>query len=216
MKIITGIVFLLLVVVLVPGSYSQDPDRLNPTPDSSAKDQIYIPADLEDSFVELKRMLTPAMLKNMNEGSEESMVGFHFGLGMWMRNNWGLRGGSRLAKYFNKIGIDNADDMSGIILDSFWRHLHSKPIKLKEQVAHYQMFWKVNREPKPKRCRLDGSSIVIGLGFDESTRTQPRMIHIGKCKKDHLWAYEWNKGWYRPNASMTKEINKSRKGSIIE
>lgn len=216
MKIVPGIVFVLIVVGLVSGSNSQDIYRVNPTPDPSAKDNIYIPSDLEDSFVELKRILSPAMLKNMNEGSEESMIGYHMSLGLWIRNNWGLRGGSRLSKYFNKIGIDNADDMSGIILDSFWRHLHSKPIKLKEQVASYQMFWKVNREPKQRKCPLDGSLIVIGLGFDESTRTKPRMIHIGKCQKDHLWAYEWNKGWYRPNASMTKEINKSRKGSIIE
>jgi hypothetical protein len=61
---------------------------------------------------------------------------------MWMRNNWGLWGGSRLAKWFNNQGVKHPDDMSGVILDSFWRHLNDKPIKLEEQVKHYQDYWK--------------------------------------------------------------------------
>ena len=72
----------------------------------------------------------------------EGMLELHFGLGMWMQNNWGLWSGSRLAKWFNGHGIKHPDDMSGIILDSFWRHLNQKPIKLDEQVENYQDYWK--------------------------------------------------------------------------
>jgi len=44
--------------------------------------------------------------------------------------------------------------MSGIILDSFWRQLNGKPIKLDEQIKHYQDYWKKAEQeqkmPRPK------------------------------------------------------------------
>jgi len=66
---------------------------------------------------------------------------YHMSMGLWMRNNWGLWKGSRLAKWFNAQGIIHPDDMSGIILTSFWRHLNNKPIGLDEQVKFYQDWW---------------------------------------------------------------------------
>lgn len=55
---------------------------------------------------------------------EEFTVNTHFGFGMWIRNNWNLWGGSRLSIYFNQKGIHHPDDMSGIILVSYHRHLN--------------------------------------------------------------------------------------------
>lgn len=104
-------------------------------------DEAYIPKDLDDCFVQLKKLLKPEDIATMRSGTEDDMIQYHHGLGMWMRNNWGLWGGSRLAKWFNSKGIMHPDDMSGIILDSFWRHLNNKPIKLKEQVKYYQDYW---------------------------------------------------------------------------
>jgi hypothetical protein len=99
--------------------------------------------------------------------------------------------------------------MSGIILHSFWRHLNAQPIKLDEQVAYYQKYWKVNKEPQKKNCPLDGSLIDVTMALDESEGDQLRVIHVGRCKKrSHLWAYEYNKGWYRPDAALRKEIDR--------
>ena len=188
-------------------SQDQAKYKVNPTPDHTSQYKIYVPTNLEDAFGELKKMLHPDLLKEIKEGSEQDMIGYHMGLGLWMRNNWGLWGGSRLAKYFNGIGIFHPDDMSGIILDSFWRHLNSQPLKLEEQVAHYQRYWKVHAHPKNKNCPLDGSLIEISMSLDESEGDQPRAIHIGRCKKrQHLWAYEHDKGWYRPDAALRKRI----------
>ena len=61
---------------------------------------------------------------------------------MWLRNNWGLWKGLRLAQWFNKQDIFHPDDMSGIILASFWRHLNHKPIDLRGQVTTCQAYWK--------------------------------------------------------------------------
>ncbi len=101
----------------------------------------YIPKDLEDSFVELKKILDPKLIEDIENMKEEVISGMHHGLGRHLRNNWGLWNDSVLAKWFNEKGIHHADDMSGIILDSFWRHLHSEPIKLDEQIKFYQYYW---------------------------------------------------------------------------
>ena len=69
------------------------------------------------------------------------MIQYHFSLGMWMRNNWGLWQGSKLSKWFNERGIFHPDDMSAIILDSYWHHLCGLPINFEEQAEVYKQYW---------------------------------------------------------------------------
>jgi hypothetical protein len=59
----------------------------------------------------------------------------------WMRNNWGLWGGSRLAKHFNEMGIFHADDISAIIIMSFHCRLNGRDIGLEEQLEFYKSWW---------------------------------------------------------------------------
>jgi hypothetical protein len=94
-------------------------------------------AKLSGSGVALAVLL---LVSSLN-ASENGMADYHFGLGMWIRNNWGLWGGSRLSQYFNRLGIHHPDDMSGIILDSYWRKIHGKPIDLDGQVRCHRDFW---------------------------------------------------------------------------
>lgn len=194
-------------VCLAQKPQEDDVYKISPTPDASAESKVYVPADLADSFRELKKMLHPELIDKMRQNPEEEMIVHHMGLGLWMRNNWGLWRGSRLKSYFNGIGVFHPDDMSGIILNSFWRHLNSKPLNLDEQIAYYRLFWKVNAEPEKKRCPHDGSIIEITVQFDESEKNQPRTIHAGRCgKKKHFWAYEHDKGWYQPDAGLLRKI----------
>jgi hypothetical protein len=66
----------------------------------------------------------------------------HFGLGMQLRNNWGLWEGSELTKYFNKYGIDHPDDMTDAIFKTFWRHLNNKPLDIEGLAEKYKEYWK--------------------------------------------------------------------------
>jgi hypothetical protein len=86
--------------------------------------QPYIPKDLNDCFTELTRILPAAEIEKLRNIPESELIDYHLGLGMWIRNNWGLWGGSRLSRWFNAQGIYHPDDMSGIILTSFWRYLN--------------------------------------------------------------------------------------------
>ncbi len=127
-------------------SFAQSPEdpkyKVTATTDKNSPTAVYIPENLDACFRELKKILSPELIKEMRTGTENDIIKYHHGLGMWIRNNWGLWSGSRLKKYFNDLGIHHPDDMSGIILTSFWRHLNNKPIKLKEQIKYYQDYWK--------------------------------------------------------------------------
>ena len=113
---------------------------------------IYIPKDLEDCFKQIDSFWsdsTKTQVKNWSES--EFSAKSHFGLGLWMRNNWQLWGGSRLSKYFNDLGIYHPDDMSGIILISYHRYLSGEEIKLEDQIKFYQDYWKKSSEQNKKK-----------------------------------------------------------------
>jgi len=72
-------------------------------------------------------MLSTDMRDSISDCSEDDLTRHHFGLGMWMRNNWGLWSeASPLKQFFDSQGKYSADDMSSMILKSYWQHLNRK------------------------------------------------------------------------------------------
>lgn len=88
---------------------------------------VYIPKDIEDCCVQLDKILSEED-KEYIKGllKEDVLKHLHFGLGMWIRNNWGLWGGSRLQQYFFDKKIDHPDGMSGEILRAYYNWLNKK------------------------------------------------------------------------------------------
>lgn len=110
--------------------------------------KLLTPRNLDECFDKLEK-IAPLVTKIFREASDEAVVSeFHFTLGQSIRNEWGLWKGSRLRKYFEKLGLGHPDDMSGIILTSFFRHLHERDIDLKGQVEYYKTYW-LNRDTDP-------------------------------------------------------------------
>lgn len=82
---------------------------------------VYIPKNLGECFVELDRLLPEVDKKEMRAlPNRDEMIRYHFGLGMWMRNNWVLWGGSRLQKYFIDKGVTDPEEMSSVILYHYY------------------------------------------------------------------------------------------------
>lgn len=103
------------------------------------------PNNLSECFGQLDKIMSEAedgdWFKNADE--EEAVVKSHHGLGRWIRNNWGLwTQDSKLFEYLSKLGLHHADDMSGVILTSYHRHLNKKELGLDAQIKHYIDFWK--------------------------------------------------------------------------
>ena len=108
--------------------------------------RIYIPIDLNDCFRQIDGFWSDSVkMQVRNKTEDEFTANAHFGIGLWMRNNWRLWGGSRLSKYFNDLGIFHPDDMSGIILTSYHRYLNNREIKLEEQIKLYKEYWEKNK-----------------------------------------------------------------------
>ncbi len=94
---------------------------------------VYVPTDLEDCWRFLDQEWSEQTKKWALEKSENDFsVSQHFGSGLWMRNSWGLWAGSRLAKYFNENGIEHPDNMSSIIVRTYYRHLKGEEIDIEQ------------------------------------------------------------------------------------
>ncbi|MEW5803411.1 MAG: DUF6794 domain-containing protein [bacterium] len=101
-----------------------------------------IPKNLDECFIELQRMLGSLVVNEIRNEKESDICMVHYGLGTSLKNRWELwHTLSPLTQYFNRLGIFHADDMSDIILTSFWRYLNNKPLALDELIELYQGFW---------------------------------------------------------------------------
>lgn len=84
---------------------------------------FYIPKNLKDSHLVLDTMLDDSTKMYLKKGGESQ-----FGLGFYLRNNWGLWSGGRLNCYFEYHGIKYPDYISGIILETYFMRLNNQVI----------------------------------------------------------------------------------------
>ncbi|MFO1485208.1 MAG: DUF6794 domain-containing protein [Verrucomicrobiaceae bacterium] len=170
------------------------------------------PTTLEEAHHELEHKLPKTELAKIDAmKSEKEMIKYHFGPGMWMRNQWGLWGGGPLAKHMNKLGFTHPDDMSGTILETFWCKRHGKDFRLQERAAYYADYWKASEDPPSStRDPRDRSRIDWRGSIDLGSSIPRRIIHAGKSQKTGRWlAYEHDKGVYVPDASLSQRFSES-------
>ena len=81
-------------------------------------DGIYIPKDMDEAIDSLDVIISPEDKRYITDSLslDDFRINCHHGLGMWIRNNWGLWRGSRLQKYFVNKNVFHPDDMSDNIL----------------------------------------------------------------------------------------------------
>jgi hypothetical protein len=88
---------------------------------------VYIPTDLKDCFMQLDKVLSEEDKDEIRKlKNKEETIAYHLGFGMWLRNNWGLWGGSRLQKYFLDRNIELPDSMSSLILEFYYEWLNGE------------------------------------------------------------------------------------------
>lgn len=173
-----------------------------------AKD--YVPKNLEEALMKIDFNLTDSLnLKIKKKSENEFLTDTHFGFGLGFRNGWKLWKGSELSKYFNKIGIFHPDDMSSIILTSYYRKINGIDIKLDEQVNYYKKYWKgaeLTRLPEnsehPEPDLEFRASIYYWDGNPKKKHAQVFIQTNSKNKK--YWIYDYFYGWKKIN-QKTKE-----------
>lgn len=113
---------------------------------------FYIPKDLDDAINSLNKIYSDSLKLKITKLTEEDYVSgnYRFGMGLWMRNNWQLWGGSRLSKFFQDNRINHPESMSVVILESYHRYLKNEDIRFDEQIKEY-----VEWEEKSKLDKLE-------------------------------------------------------------
>lgn len=120
----------------------------------------YVPETLEECFEYLNKFLQD---RNVFKGVEEDEVvaTSHHSLGRWLRNKWYLWWDKSFAikaierkdemypqlkpeiiTYFQGLGVNHPDDMSGIIILSYHRNLNDREIELEKQIQEILEFYK--------------------------------------------------------------------------
>lgn len=102
---------------------------------------VYIPKDIDDAINYLNINVDSIQIIEFKKQSEKDAVSSeHFGIGLWMRNNFRLWGKSRLQQFFKPYRIRNADHMSSIILKVWHRSLNNKEYKLNLIMSEYRKY----------------------------------------------------------------------------
>jgi len=113
--------------------------------EESEEFQLDMPTTLEECYEILGNWAGP---DGVEEFKESSAASYHHNVGRTIRNQWGLwhnpdsdKPETPIHKYLVNLGLHHADDMSGLILESFHRHLLGQPIDVEGQVKKYQEYW---------------------------------------------------------------------------
>ncbi len=108
-----------------------------------------IPKNLGECFDELKKWGegdSSELLEFKATPEKDVRATYHHNLGRNIRNEWGLWKKSDLFKYFENMGLHHPDDISGVILITFHRHLNGKELQLAEEIQVYKKYWQDLKE----------------------------------------------------------------------
>ena len=96
--------------------------------------------DKPKNLTECIQMLDHILKKEDKEKAKtltesEFLIETYFGTGIGIRNEWIRSGNPELVKFFSDEGIKHPDDMSAMILTSYYRHLLGKEIDFEGQIS---------------------------------------------------------------------------------
>ena len=100
------------------------------------------PQTLREGMERLKKEMKKEDLETFKMLGEGDAVSMHFGMGMGLRNSWGLWHNSKIAQYLYARGITHPDHMSGVIMTSFVNYVQGKEWELeidKKYPEHFKI-----------------------------------------------------------------------------
>ncbi len=109
------------------------------------------PTNLEESNSYFDKDLNTKDKKYIKSLTRDHLSELHFTLGLNIRNIWiyGDRNPG-LVNYFHDLGLYHPDDISGIIIKSYWSYLNNNDFDLKNEIKIYKDYWEEAIEIKKK------------------------------------------------------------------
>ena len=188
-------------------------DHQKQTKPETIGNRNYIPKNLDEAIHQMDLQLSDSLKLEIKKITEEDFtLGSHFGFGLGIRNDWKLWKGSELSRYFNKIGIFHPDDMSGIILTSYYRNLQGLDIKLDAQVSYYKEYWdgaKVTELPQVSEHPEEGLEFKTSKLYGHITRNKTwGTVFIQSNSKDqNFWIYDYYYGWKKVDLKTKEKLD---------
>jgi hypothetical protein len=93
------------------------------TPEAAPADEALAacaPPTLSEAVVCLDTHLPASHRDQLLATPHADLIKHHFGLGLWIRNNWGLWGGGPLADDMRRLDISHPDSMSQAVIEAYW------------------------------------------------------------------------------------------------
>jgi hypothetical protein len=181
----------ILIFIFLLGSCANAQKHYNfPKTISSAVDSLLLKINTQDKF----------LLKNIKP---EKLISFHFSLGKWIRNNYGLWGlNEPLLKECAKVSsVDtiHPDEASGIIIDSLWAALQRINLNLsipEPIIIRSDMFKKDELEelkkiiPYPELAWKSGTNSKFQLLIETDYNNEINSMKFSPIKIDNGFSYQ--------------------------
>ena len=106
-----------------------------------------IPETIDDAITRLLQLMPQETKDGILFGNYKA-IEFHSGFGRNLRNTWGFWTESQLKNQFLALGVTEADDMSGILLESVWRVVQGKAVDLETQVRDCKAWYEQQGNPQ--------------------------------------------------------------------
>ena len=99
-----------------------------------------IPKTLPEGMKRLDKMMSEGNKELFRNATEDDAIDLHFGMGMGLRNSWGLWAKSDIYYYLYARGIEHPDSMSNYIIESYIKHLQGKEYRKQAEIEHPEYF----------------------------------------------------------------------------
>jgi hypothetical protein len=118
------------------------------------------PNTLEDAHERLNKVMKPDQIKVFRTKPFQELWFYHRSLGMWIRNFMGLWQDGPIMKVFADAGMRHPDDVSSIIIRTYWKKLNGRAFTLEGEITEWKrdLNQASNTSPKslPKEIRRHG------------------------------------------------------------
>jgi hypothetical protein len=128
-------------------------------------------------------MLDPGLVRQIKAGPEQDVMALNSTIGMALRNLWGLWNGSQLRNHFRSLGIRHPDDMTALLLITFWYTrtlLEAMTRPARTPVGYVPGLYRVAQNNRMQRTTL-GGHLKTGQSWTGQNRplwSGPRQVEV--------------------------------------
>jgi hypothetical protein len=140
-----------------------------------------IPRNLDEAHDVLGRLLAADLLAAFKTAEESEVGGYNGSIGIWLRNSWGLWNGGPLRDHFRSLGLSHPDDMSALVLITFWRHLNERPLRAEEEAARLREADEGGAPRFRPACRCFQIGRCVTSQIIDRTPGSDRAVEVSGC-----------------------------------